>query len=76
MESLIRVAAFPNQAEARLAQATLAAANIESFIRADDAAMMIQSLDYVRGVQLLVEAEDAEEARLILTTEARPETGE
>ncbi|MGA2622516.1 MAG: DUF2007 domain-containing protein [Bacteroidota bacterium] len=74
MQKFVLVATYPDDMEARLAQATLAAAEIESFIKADDAGGMLQFLEYTKGVQLLVGEKDLEEAKVVLSTRATGET--
>jgi len=74
MQKFVCVSTYPDDMEARLAQATLAAAGIESFIKADDAGGMLQFLEYTKGVQLLVDEKDLEEARVVLSTTAAGET--
>lgn len=75
MENYVVVATYANDIEAHLAEATLAAANITSFIRTEDAPVMFPNVDFVRGIKLLVDEADLEEARTILTTGAIPDSG-
>jgi len=70
MEKFVSVATFSDEVEARLAQATLAAANIESFTKFDDAGGMLEPLQFSRGVQLLVDEKDLAEAKTVLATPA------
>ena len=66
MEHPVVVAIFPNEMEAELARATLAAADIESYVMFDKLPLLKES----EGVRLLVDAGDLEEARTLLTTDA------
>jgi len=70
MQKFATVATFTDEIEAHLAQATLAAAGIESFIQMDDGGGMLQVLEYSKGVKLLVDENNEEEARAVLTTPA------
>lgn len=74
MENFVSVATYADEIEARLAQATLAAADIESYIKMDDAGGMIEALQFTEGVQLLVDEEDLEEAKTVLTSQATSES--
>ncbi|MBI4548719.1 MAG: DUF2007 domain-containing protein [Ignavibacteriae bacterium] len=74
MEKYITIATFLNEVEAELAQATLAAAGIESFLKFEDTGGMMPVLQQSEGVKLLVDEKDVEEARIILTSEASEET--
>ena len=73
MENFIVIETYSDEIEARLAQATLAAANIESFVKTEDVGGMLESLQFVRGVKLLVNEKDAEEAKEVLSTPASSE---
>jgi hypothetical protein len=75
MENYVVVATYASDLEAHLAQATLAAAEITSFVRSEDAPVMFPNVDYVKGVKLLVDEADLEEATVILTTGATPDPG-
>lgn len=66
MASFEIVATFPSEIEAELAQATLSAAGIESFLKYDDAGGMLSSLLQREGVRVLVERTRAAEARGVL----------
>ncbi len=68
MEGYVSVAVFPNEMEAELAQATLAAAGIESFLQLDDTGGMLPVFQQIKGVQLYVEPQFAEEAKMVLST--------
>jgi hypothetical protein len=70
MEDLTIVATFVNEMDADLAQATLSAAGIESFIRFDDMGGMLPSLQESGGVKLLVNPDRLEEARALLSETA------
>ncbi len=67
---IIPVAVFSNEIEAELAQATLAAAGIESFLKFDDTGGMMPVLQQAEGVALLVRKERYAEAQTVLTTPA------
>jgi Putative prokaryotic signal transducing protein len=62
---LVTVAEFANPIEAEIAQGALEAADIESFVSADDAGGMRPSL-WLSGVRLLVREPDAARALEIL----------
>ena len=66
MESFEIVATFPSEIEAELAQATLSAAGIESFLKFDDAGGMLSPLLQREGVRVLVDGARAAEARELL----------
>ena len=68
MEHFIPVATFSTEIEAELAQATLAAAGIESFLKFDDTGGMMPWLQQIKGVKLLVDEKNAEEAATVLST--------
>ena len=68
MESFISVATFSSEMDAELAQATLAAAGIESYLKFEDTGGMMPVLQQSEGVHLLVEEKNVEEARTILST--------
>jgi hypothetical protein len=63
--NLLVVRTFLNNFDAELAKSALDAAGIDSMIRADDAGGMRPHL-WVSGVELVVRAEDAEQANEIL----------
>jgi hypothetical protein len=69
-EHLVSVAAFMNEMEAEVAQATLAAAGIHSLLKCDDAGGMMPNFQQSEGVKLLVEEHDVEEAKVLLSTPA------
>lgn len=71
-QNFVRIATFPNEVEAQLAQATLSAANIESVIHTDDVGHMLPSLEQAEGVDLLVDGALASEAITILTNQSMP----
>ena len=74
MEGYISVATFANEVEADLAQATLAAAGIESFLKFEDTGGMMPVLQQSEGIQLLVEPDHAEEAKILLSSPSVEET--
>ena len=73
-ERFVSVATFPSTMEAEVAQATLAAADIESYLRFDDVSGMMPFLQQIKGVNLLVEDFNAEEAKLLLSTPSTEQT--
>lgn len=70
MENFLSVATFRNQVEAELAQASLAAAGIESFLKYEDIGGMLPVLQQSEGIDLLVDEKDITEARAILSEQA------
>ena len=68
MEGYISVAVFPSEVDAELAQATLAAAGIESFLQSDDSGGMMPVFQQIEGVQIFVEPQFVEEAKMVLST--------
>ena len=68
MEGFVSIATFSNEIEAELAQATLAAAGIESFLKFSDVGGMIPTLSINEGVKLIVSEMDKEEASIVLST--------
>lgn len=73
VEGYVPVATFTTQIDAELAQATLAAAGIESFLKYEDTGGMMPVLQQSEGVQLLVDPKDLDEAREVLANENPPE---
>jgi hypothetical protein len=69
-EDIIPVAVYSNEIEAELAQATLAAAGIESHLKFEDMGGMLPSLLQSDGVALLVRRDRYAEAQTVLTTPA------
>ena len=74
MEGYVSVATFSNQVEAELAKATLAAAGIESFLKYEDIGGMMPVLQQSKGIALLVDPRQVEEAKTILSSPAAEET--
>ena len=70
MEHFIAVATFLSELEAELAQATLAAAGIESFLKFEDTGGMMPVLQRSEGVKLLVEEKNELEARSVLNEQS------
>ncbi|MBI4811483.1 MAG: DUF2007 domain-containing protein [Ignavibacteriales bacterium] len=68
MEGYVVVATFLNEIDAELAQATLAAAGIESFLQYEDTGHMMPVLQQSEGVKILVNPKDLKEAKIILST--------
>lgn len=73
MEGYVSVAVFATEVDAELAQATLAAAGIESFVQSDDSGGMMPVFQPIRGVQVYVEPQYADEAKMVLSTPSRNE---
>ena len=73
MEKYISVATFSDEIEAKLSQATLAAAEIDSYLKFDDVGGMLESLQFTKGIQLLVDEQNLDEAKTILSTQASEE---
>lgn len=69
-QNLVPAATFTNEFEAELAQATLSAAGIESFLKFEDTGGMLPVLQQAEGVTLMVRKEDLAEAQTVLTTPA------
>ena len=69
-DDTVPVAFFSNEIEAELAQATLAAAGIESFLKFEDTGGMMPVLLQAEGVALLVRKDLYAEAQTVLTTPA------
>ncbi len=70
MEGYVPVSTFSNQVDAELAQATLEAAGIESYLKYEDTGGMMPVLQQSEGVQLLVAPADLEEAKDILSNQS------
>ena len=68
---LVVVHTFLNRFEADVAKSALDAAEIDSLVRPDDAGGMEPGLWVGNAIQLLVRAEDAEQAREILNTSTK-----
>jgi hypothetical protein len=66
------VRTFTSQPQADLAKSALDAAGIETFVFSDDAGGLQPGLWEGQGISLVVRAEDANSAREILDTAARP----
>ena len=71
MSELIAVRSYRDRFEAESAQAKLAAAGIEAFVAADDAAGWQPGQPFVRGVRLLIKPEDAPAAADIIDARAK-----
>ena len=70
---LVVVATFGDRAAADIAASALDAAEIDAMIRADDGGAMRPALAWAGvGFQVIVRREDADAARQILETPARP----
>jgi len=62
---LVAIGDFPNRIDADIAHGALEAADISSFVSADDAGAVQPGL-WMRGIKLFVREEDAVRAREIL----------
>ncbi len=69
---LVVVHTFNNRQEAEMAVSALEAAEIDAMIKDDDAGGMRPSLSFVRGVEVVVRAEDESAARDVLDLPAKP----
>ncbi len=69
----VSVATYPSEVEAELAQASLAAAGIESFLKFEDSAGVLPVLQWTEGVRILVEEKNELEARAVLEDESQEE---
>jgi putative signal transducing protein len=67
---LVVVRTFPDRFEADVAQSALEAAGIESMLRTDDFGGLRPHMALTNGVDLLVRAENAEEADEVLSSPA------
>ena len=67
---LVVVATYHSEFEAHIAGSALAAAGIEATVGGDDAGGAYPFLGFTQGIGLLTRAEDADEARAILSAEA------
>ena len=68
--SPVPVAECPTEAEAALIKAVLGSYGIEAIVSGDNAGGMQPNLNFGRGVQVLVAAEEAAEARRVLAENA------
>jgi hypothetical protein len=74
MDRYVAAATFVNEVEAELAQATLAAAGIESFLKFEDIGGMLPSLQESEGIQVLVDEKHLLEAQAVLNDQATEPT--
>ncbi len=74
MEGYVAVATYSTEMEAEIAQGTLEAAGIESFLKYEDTGGMMPVLQQSEGVKLLVDPSHLEEARAILQSEPSDST--
>ena len=74
MENFVSVATYTNEVEAELAQATLAAAGIESFLKYEDTGGMLPVLQESEGIDVLVEKKNLVEAQAVLNEQATEPT--
>ena len=74
MENFTLVATYSDEIEARLAQATLAAAGIESYLKYEDTGSMMPVLLQSKGVKVLVDEKNLDEAKTVLSSTAEEQT--
>jgi hypothetical protein len=74
LDDAVVLETFPNRIEAEMAAGLLESEGVPAMVMADDAGGAYPSLQFVRGVRLMVAAEDAYRAREIL--KAMEEGGE
>ncbi len=72
LDDAIVLQTFPNRIEAEMAAGLLNSEGVEAMVVADDAGGAYPSLQFVRGVRLMVAAEDAYRAREILKAMEEP----
>jgi len=70
MEGFVAVATYSNEIEAELAQTSLSAAGIQSYLKYEDTGGMLPSLQESGGIEVLVEPKNVDEARVILSERA------
>jgi hypothetical protein len=70
--ALVVVHSFGNRQEAEMAKSALDAAEIDAYVRSDDAGGMETGLWRGNGVQVIVRVEDLEAAREVLDLPATP----
>ena len=74
MENFVTVATYTNEVEAELAQATLSAAGIESYLKYEDIGGMLPVLQESEGIEVLVEKKNLIEAQAVLNEQASEPT--
>jgi hypothetical protein len=74
MENFVSAATYTNEVEAELAQATLAAAGIESYLKYEDIGGMLPVLQESEGIDVLVEKKNLIEAQAVLNEQATEPT--
>ncbi len=72
LDDAIVLETFPSRIEAEMAAGLLESEGVPAMVLADDAGGAYPSLQFVRGVRLLVAAEDQYRAREILRDMAEP----
>ncbi len=72
LDDAVVLQTFPSRLEAEMAAGLLESEGIEAMVMADDAGGAYPSLQFVRGVRLMVAAEDQYRAREILKDMAEP----
>ena len=70
IEGYVSAAVCSSEVDAKLAQATLAASGIESYLKFEDTGGMMPVLQHAEGVQVLVDPKDLEEAKTVLSSSA------
>jgi hypothetical protein len=72
LDDAIVLETFPNRIEAEMAAGLLESEGVEAIVMADDAGGAYPSLQFVRGVRLMVYREDEARAREILKDMEEP----
>jgi len=72
LDDAVVINTFPSRIEAEMAAGLLESEGVPAMVLADDAGGAYPSLQFVRGVRLLVAAEDQYRAREILRDMAEP----
>ena len=72
LDDAIVLETFPNRIEAEMAAGLLESEGVQAMVLADDAGGAYPSLQFVRGVRLMVYREDEARAREILKDMAEP----
>ena len=66
---------FSTRADAETARSALLAMGVEAVVSADDVGQQYPGLSFTRGVDLLVEQDQVEDAKAVLTSTRRRMTG-
>jgi hypothetical protein len=70
LDDIVVLETFPNRIAAEMAAGLLESEGVEAMVMADDAGGAYPSLQFIRGVRLLVAKEDEAQAREILAAMA------